>query len=155
MCDGFPGVVFLVVSFPTNFVKSSPYFTITNLENEFHTGSKYDVVVRTLLSGHVRCDRCGTLLCISGVLFPAYSLRLCPAVPHVQTSPWHCHCPLRPSSVTSLTPSPNLSSVSSLRNNKIWQFFFWPVGRLVTVIQVREVHRVLGQGDTRFFYSVN
>ncbi len=31
MCDGLPGVVFLVVSFPTNFVKSSPYFSITNL----------------------------------------------------------------------------------------------------------------------------
>ncbi len=30
MCDGLPGVVVLVVSFPTNFVKSSPYFTITN-----------------------------------------------------------------------------------------------------------------------------
>ncbi len=31
MCDGLPGVGFLVVSFPTNFVKSSPYFSITNL----------------------------------------------------------------------------------------------------------------------------
>jgi hypothetical protein len=31
MRDGLPGVVVLVVSFPTNFVKSSPYFTITNL----------------------------------------------------------------------------------------------------------------------------
>ncbi len=31
MCDGLPGVVLLVVSFPTNFVKSSPDFVITNL----------------------------------------------------------------------------------------------------------------------------
>jgi hypothetical protein len=31
MCDGLPGVVFLVVSLPTNFVKIRPYFTITNL----------------------------------------------------------------------------------------------------------------------------
>ncbi len=31
MRDGLPGVVFLVVSLSTNFVKSSPYFTITNL----------------------------------------------------------------------------------------------------------------------------
>ncbi len=30
MRDGLPGVVFLVVSLPTNFVKISPYFTITN-----------------------------------------------------------------------------------------------------------------------------
>ena len=70
MRDGLPGVVFLVVSFPTNFVKSSPYFSITNLavkiksspiaticfgihcidpsvcfENAFHTGSKYDVAL--------------------------------------------------------------------------------------------------------------
>ncbi len=69
MRDGLPGVVFLVVSFPTNFVKISPYFSITNLavkiltatncfgihcidpsvcfENAFRTGSKYDVDVLT------------------------------------------------------------------------------------------------------------
>ncbi len=71
MCDGLPSVVFLVVSFPTNFVKSSPYFLtfpsptwvwksspistiffgINSIdpsvwfENVFHTGSKYDLTV--------------------------------------------------------------------------------------------------------------
>jgi hypothetical protein len=32
-----------------------------------------------------------------------------------------------------------------------WEFF-WPVGRLVTVIQVRETHGPLGQGDIRFLF---
>jgi hypothetical protein len=35
---------------------------------------------------------------------------------------------------------------------EIEQFFFWTVGRLVTVTQVREVYRVLGQGDIRFLF---
>jgi hypothetical protein len=59
MCDGIPGVVFLVITFPSpNWMwKSSTIATIcfwihyidpsVCFKNEFHTGSKYDVVVRT------------------------------------------------------------------------------------------------------------
>jgi hypothetical protein len=63
MFDGFPGVVLLVVSFPTNFVKSCSDFTITTLTESPHQlpqsgwesisfhGPKFLLDVFVLLSG--------------------------------------------------------------------------------------------------------
>jgi hypothetical protein len=87
----------------------------------------------TLLSGRARCDRCGTLLCSTDCVRQCPSARFCAALP----------------------PSPTLffrgiTATVPCRSFQIWQFF--PFGRLVTVYRVREVHRVLGQGDARFLF---
>ncbi len=97
----------------------------------------------TLLSRRVRCDRCGTLLCSTACV------RQCPmcallwdtvTVPYALL-PWHhCHRPL------------SLFFCVFLMEQQNFNNFFWLVGRMVTVIQVREVHRILGQGDTRFLF---
>ncbi len=169
-------VVLLVVSFPTNFVKSSwmwkfsPLATIcfgihwidpsVCFENAFHTGSTSSTSSMTWLYVHYRflslhlsqipirgClvfASCTAVVSdVTGVelFFLAQTVsgngatrRFCVALP---TSPFtFCE------SCLETTP----------KKIEIEQFFFWTVGRFVTVIQVREIHRVLGQGDIRFLF---
>jgi hypothetical protein len=88
----------------------------------------------TLLRGRVRCDGCGTILPMTDCVH-------------------HCS---RSALLhdTSTVPFPSvtycLQTLNFFLENA--KFFFWPVGRFVTVMQVWESHGVLGQGDIRFLF---
>ena len=102
----------------------------------------------TLLSGRVRCNGCGTLLCSTDCV----GLR--PAVPQVRASVRHCHRPLRYASVASLPPSPRALLFVLVRTSeqKFNNFFYgWDVGHCPT--SVRETCRVIGDDHIRFLFS--
>jgi hypothetical protein len=98
-------------------------------ENAFNTGSKYDVTVSFFPRGDLN------QIPIRGYTF------FCQMYP----SQWSCQ-------MRRVWNSSSYHGLCPPKKIEIEQFFFWTVGRLVTVTQVREVYRVLGQGDIRFLF---
>ena len=177
MCDGIPSVVFLVVSFPTNFVKSSPYFSITNLgvkirgnPHQLPPFSSESIALTHQCASKIHSTPGQSMTWLSSQhlflsLEPnSYSWLPCFCQLHPSQgscqmrrvwnySSYHGLCPpVAQLDAQSLRGIPLPSVAYCLRVLNFKQFFFWPVGRLVTVMQVWESHGVLGQGDIRFLF---
>ncbi len=102
MCDGSPGVVLFVVSFPTNFVTSSPYFSITNLTVKILTNYHILIrnplhwpicVLRTCIPHRVKLWR-DCPHCIVSFPWSQSPIHGCPPVEQIGVSVWHLHHPL-------------------------------------------------------------